>query len=225
MFRAQNQCVLIGTLVFAQIFNLSDKNLIQLCLFQRELKQIDFLVLWRTAGSIFSLTWVQTMGAVCAFDQGHVYVDDNKKSAGCPKSVVTLPSKYTCFSFSTSPFLQLSLLCWLRLLFFFLSRSVSVTNSILEVNQLIINSDNSLVQQTKKQLNELCIRYLYMFLKKLIHKVYCSFMTVMLSLNLHIVILNISDWVYVYIKVCFCCTCDPCDRPVPLSGLFSLFIS
>lgn len=54
-----------------------------------------------------SFTLVQTMGAVCAFDQGHVYVDDNEKSAGCPKCVVTLPSKYTCFSFPTSSFLQL----------------------------------------------------------------------------------------------------------------------
>lgn len=57
------------------------------------------------------VTLVQTMGAVYAFDQGHVYVDDNEKSAGCPKSVVTLPSKYTCFSLPTSSFLQLSSLC------------------------------------------------------------------------------------------------------------------
>lgn len=36
-------------------FNLSDKNLIQLCFSQRELKQIDFSVLRSTAGSISPL--------------------------------------------------------------------------------------------------------------------------------------------------------------------------
>lgn len=44
-------------------FNLSDKNLIQLCFFQRELKQIDFSVLWSTAGSIFPpLHWCKQWG-------------------------------------------------------------------------------------------------------------------------------------------------------------------
>ena len=112
---------------FGLDFNLSDKNLIQLCSFQRELKQIDFSVLRSTAGSISpSLTLVQTMGAVCSFDQGHVYVDDNEESAGCPKSVVTLPSKYTCFP-SQHPLFFCSCLYsvdWV----FYLWRSVGNTN-------------------------------------------------------------------------------------------------
>lgn len=84
------------------------------------------------------------MGAVCAFDQGHVYVDDNEKSAGCPKSVVTLPSKYTCFSFPTSSFLQLSSPRWLNLLFVEISRQHQ--QSVTEPKLLIVKFDAFSVQ-------------------------------------------------------------------------------
>lgn len=79
--------------------NLSNKNSIQLCFFQRELKRLDSSVFTMHCRKyFFLLILVQTMGAVCAFDQGHVYVDDNEISTGHPKSVVALSSKYTYFS-------------------------------------------------------------------------------------------------------------------------------
>lgn len=52
-------------------FNLSDKNLIQLCSFQRELKQIDFSVLRSTTGSIFPpLHWCKQWGQCAPLIKG-----------------------------------------------------------------------------------------------------------------------------------------------------------
>lgn len=103
-------------------FNLSDKNLIQLCFFQRELKQIQ-----EHCRKYPPPPLVQTMGAVCAFDQGYGYVDDNEKSAGCPKSVVTLPSKYTRFFFLPNILFVCSRLRCVDFILY-LSRSVGNTN-------------------------------------------------------------------------------------------------
>lgn len=85
--------------------NLSDKNLFSCVAFKGNINSIEE----HNRTFFFPLTLVKTMGAVCAFVQGHV--DDNEKSAGCPKSVVTLPSKYTCFSFPASSYLLLPSLC------------------------------------------------------------------------------------------------------------------
>lgn len=89
-------------------FNLSDKNLTQQCFFTRH-RNKQICGFWETLQEVHpphTHAGTNNGGSVSFWSRANLqYVDDNEKSAGCPKSVVTLPSKYT-FSFTTTTFLQ-----------------------------------------------------------------------------------------------------------------------
>lgn len=152
---------------FWKDFNLSDKNLIS--------------QYWEAPQEVISpLVLVQPMGAVCTFDQGHVYVDDNEKTAGCPKSVVTLPSKYTCFSFTTSSFSC----CFLHRVdwVFYVSRSVSNANKASQNWNSLLNSLRTIWSNTQFQKNKTKtteqIQYV-LFNRSHYNMIWCGFLSLM----------------------------------------------
>lgn len=89
-----------------------------------------FLCIQENRGKcIFPWSPVQTIGTLSVFDQGHIYVDDNEKSVGHPRSVVTLPSKYTFFPPSQHPLLC-SCLHWYWLHYWFFTPILCVCTEL-----------------------------------------------------------------------------------------------
>lgn len=135
LFLAQNQCVLNNTSAFAQVLICQKINCFS-C--------ISFKENWNKYKNILERApyphpkQLPMMGAVCAFDQGTATSTIMRNLQDCLKICITLSSKYTCYSYPTPFFLQLSSLCWLYLLFVKISQK---TNKVQKWNHYFVCID------------------------------------------------------------------------------------
>lgn len=134
VFVAQNQCVLNSTLVFAQVLICQKRNCFS-C--------ISFKGNWNKYKNTLESTPQPHQKHTLAFDQGMATSMIMRNLQDCFKICITLPSKYTCYSYPTSFF---SATVFTVLTVSFICQDQSENQQSAELKPLLVCIDCFLVQ-------------------------------------------------------------------------------